>query len=56
MCREIIFGKIILFKSINCLIFKLVELKSGDTYNGTLENCDRFMNFKLSDCILTTKV
>eukprot|EP01017_Pseudomicrothorax_dubius_P017563 TRINITY_DN1975_c0_g1_i1.p1 TRINITY_DN1975_c0_g1~~TRINITY_DN1975_c0_g1_i1.p1 ORF type:complete len:111 (+),score=26.24 TRINITY_DN1975_c0_g1_i1:88-420(+) len=33
----------------------LVEVKSGETFNGTLESCDRFMNLKLTDVIRTSK-
>lgn len=32
----------------------LVEVKSGETFNGTLENCDVWMNLHLSDVIKTT--
>lgn len=34
----------------------MIEVKSGDTYTGTLENIDRFMNIKLIDAIMTSKV
>jgi len=34
----------------------MVELKSGDTYNGVLENVDKFMNIKIKDVILASKV
>eukprot|EP00560_Eucampia_antarctica_P007607 CAMPEP_0197827018 /NCGR_PEP_ID=MMETSP1437-20131217/3900_1 /TAXON_ID=49252 ORGANISM="Eucampia antarctica, Strain CCMP1452" /NCGR_SAMPLE_ID=MMETSP1437 /ASSEMBLY_ACC=CAM_ASM_001096 /LENGTH=178 /DNA_ID=CAMNT_0043427717 /DNA_START=105 /DNA_END=642 /DNA_ORIENTATION=- len=33
----------------------LVELKSGDTYNGRLVNCDAWMNLNLRDVICTSK-
>jgi U6 snRNA-associated Sm-like protein LSm4 len=33
----------------------LVECKSGETFNGTLLDCDGFMNIKLKDVILTSK-
>mmetsp|Transcript_19734 Transcript_19734/g.27742 ORF Transcript_19734/g.27742 Transcript_19734/m.27742 type:complete len:98 (-) Transcript_19734:16-309(-) len=33
----------------------LVELKSGDTYNGRLTNCDAWMNLNLRDVICTSK-
>ena len=33
----------------------LVELKSGDTYNGRLVNCDSWMNLNLRDVICTSK-
>ncbi|RHY26225.1 hypothetical protein DYB32_008730, partial [Aphanomyces invadans] len=33
----------------------LVELKSGDTYNGQLVNCDTWMNINLKDVICTAK-
>jgi U6 snRNA-associated Sm-like protein LSm4 len=32
----------------------LVEIKSGETYNGTLVSIDGFMNLCLSDVILTS--
>eukprot|EP00511_Aplanochytrium_stocchinoi_P004756 CAMPEP_0204829594 /NCGR_PEP_ID=MMETSP1346-20131115/7849_1 /ASSEMBLY_ACC=CAM_ASM_000771 /TAXON_ID=215587 /ORGANISM="Aplanochytrium stocchinoi, Strain GSBS06" /LENGTH=85 /DNA_ID=CAMNT_0051959525 /DNA_START=75 /DNA_END=329 /DNA_ORIENTATION=+ len=32
----------------------LVELKNGDTYNGTLLNCDNYMNINLTKVILTS--
>mmetsp|Transcript_10508 Transcript_10508/g.13322 ORF Transcript_10508/g.13322 Transcript_10508/m.13322 type:complete len:143 (+) Transcript_10508:151-579(+) len=32
----------------------LVELKSGDTYNGRLINCDSWMNINLKDVICTS--
>jgi len=34
----------------------MVELKSGDTYNGILEDIDKFMNIKLSEVTFTAKV
>ena len=34
----------------------MVEMKSGDTYNGKLENIDKYMNIKLSDVTFTSKV
>lgn len=34
----------------------MVELKSGDTYNGVLEDIDKFMNIKLTDVTFTSKV
>lgn len=33
----------------------MVELKSGDTYNGILEDIDKFMNIKLSEVTFTAK-
>ena len=33
----------------------LVELKSGETYSGTLVACDNWMNLHLKDVVLTTK-
>lgn len=33
----------------------LIELKSGDTYNGRLINCDSWMNINLIDVICTSK-
>jgi U6 snRNA-associated Sm-like protein LSm4 len=32
----------------------LVELKSGETYNGTLSAIDNFMNLSLNNVILTS--
>jgi len=32
----------------------LVELKSGESYNGTLEGADFFMNLKLANAVLTS--
>lgn len=32
----------------------LIELKSGDTYNGRLLNCDAWMNINLKDVICTS--
>jgi U6 snRNA-associated Sm-like protein LSm4 len=32
----------------------LVELKSGDTYNGRLSSCDAYMNLNLTDVICTS--
>ena len=34
----------------------MVELKSGETYNGTLKGVDKFMNIKMEDAILSDKV
>ena len=34
----------------------MVEMKSGDTYIGTLETIDKFMNIKLNDVVFTSKV
>jgi len=33
----------------------LVELKSGESYNGTLQASDKFMNLRLTDVVQTTK-
>jgi U6 snRNA-associated Sm-like protein LSm4 len=33
----------------------LVELKSGDTYNGRLVSCDAWMNLNLRDVICTSR-
>jgi small nuclear ribonucleoprotein (snRNP)-like protein len=33
----------------------LVELKSGETYNGTLVSCDTWMNLHLREVICTSK-
>ena len=35
---------------------QLVELKTGETYNGNLVSCDNFMNIHLRDVIITSKV
>ena len=35
---------------------QLVELKSGETYNGTLEKCDNWMNLNLREVICTSRV
>mmetsp|Transcript_6225 Transcript_6225/g.9831 ORF Transcript_6225/g.9831 Transcript_6225/m.9831 type:complete len:159 (+) Transcript_6225:324-800(+) len=32
----------------------LVEVKNGDTYTGTLVNCDNFMNINMKDITLTS--
>lgn len=34
----------------------MVELKSGETYNGTLESVDKFMNIKMENAVLSDKV
>ncbi|EFC42257.1 predicted protein [Naegleria gruberi] len=33
----------------------LVELKNGETFNGTLTNCDQFMNMNLEDVTCTSR-
>ena len=33
----------------------LVELKNGETYNGTLQACDNYMNLTLSGVICTSR-
>ena len=33
----------------------LVELRNGDTYNGTLVNCDNYMNLNLEGVYRTAK-
>jgi U6 snRNA-associated Sm-like protein LSm4 len=48
-----IFPLHILNSSINSQL--LVELKSGDTYNGILDGIDKFMNIKLSKVIFSSK-
>lgn len=35
---------------------QLVELKSGETYNGHLVQCDTWMNLHLKEVICTSKV
>ncbi len=34
----------------------LIELKNGDTYNGRLVSCNKFMNICLKDVICTSRV
>lgn len=34
----------------------MVEVKSGDTYSGTLETIDKFMNIKMNNVTMTSKV
>lgn len=45
------FCKCILLK----FLFKLVELKNGETYNGHLVSCDTWMNINLREVICTSK-
>ena len=33
----------------------LIELKNGDTYNGTLVSCNTFMNINLKDVVCTSR-
>jgi len=33
----------------------LVELKSGESYNGTLDSADKFMNLRLLEVTQTSK-
>ena len=33
----------------------LIELKNGDTYNGTLLSCNTFMNINLQDVVCTSR-
>eukprot|EP01080_Neovahlkampfia_damariscottae_P003214 gene3214-5530_t len=33
----------------------LIELKTGETFNGTFVNCDNWMNLNLKNIILTSK-
>ncbi|KAL7058170.1 hypothetical protein AAHC03_016581 [Spirometra sp. Aus1] len=40
----------------SCNMPMLVELKSGDTYNGHLVACDDWMNIHLKEVICTSKV
>lgn len=35
---------------------QLVELKSGETYNGHMVQCDSWMNVHLREVICTSKV
>ena len=39
-----------------CAGEQLVELKSGETYNGNLEKCDNWMNLNLREVICTSRV
>lgn len=39
----------------NCNHEILVELKSGETFNGTLVNCDSWMNMNLGNVIWTSR-
>ena len=32
----------------------MVEVKTGETYNGILKAVDKFMNIKLADAVLTS--
>lgn len=32
-----------------------VEVKNGDTYNGRMDNVDKYMNIKLTSAIHTNK-
>jgi small nuclear ribonucleoprotein (snRNP)-like protein len=34
----------------------MIELKSGETYNGTLRGVDKFMNIKMESAVLNDKV
>lgn len=34
----------------------MVELKSGETYNGRLKGVDKFMNIQMENCIRTDNV
>ncbi len=38
------------------LYMQLVELKSGETYNGHMVQCDSWMNVHLREVICTSKV
>lgn len=38
------------------IFVQLVEVKSGETFNGTLNNCDIWMNLHLVDVIQTSAV
>lgn len=45
------------FCSLLCVCcVQLVELKSGETYNGHLDSCDTWMNINLKDVICTSRV
>jgi U6 snRNA-associated Sm-like protein LSm4 len=32
----------------------MVDTRNGESYDGMLEGCDNFMNFKLSDVTITS--
>lgn len=32
----------------------MVDTKNGESYDGILDECDNYMNMKLSDAIITT--
>jgi len=34
----------------------MVETKNGESYDGSLESCDNFMNLKLAEVIITSAV
>ena len=38
------------------ILLQLVELKSGETYNGHMVQCDSWMNVHLREVICTSKV
>jgi small nuclear ribonucleoprotein (snRNP)-like protein len=42
-------------KQVKQFVLQLVELKSGETYNGHLVNCDSWMNIHLREVICTSK-
>lgn len=45
-----------LFVLMFAIVWQLVELKNGETYNGHLVNCDTWMNIHLREVICTSKV
>jgi len=51
--NEYLLGKADLL-STNDALPQLVELKSGETYNGHMVDCDTFMNVTLRDVYLTS--
>ena len=37
------------------ILIKMIEVKSGETYNGTLEEIDKFMNISIIDAVETSR-
>lgn len=42
--------------SIIIKLIQLIEVKSGDSYDGRLDQVDKFMNIQLLDVVHTSKV
>lgn len=53
--RDILKNGISASTSLTILLFQLVELKNGETYNGHLVSCDTWMNINLREVICTSK-